>query len=216
MDSLNPPLIALPLPELPAGARFALPRPPGSGDALLIAQLASNARARGRPIAIFCADPHDAQRLIEELPYFDPSLAVRAFPDWETLPYDVLSPHQDLVSERLEALYRLMNRGLDAPLDVLVAPATTALARLCPPAYIAGHTFFFKTGQALDGERLRAQLVMAGYQHVSQVVAPGEFSVRGSLIDLFPMGSALPYRLDLLDDAIESIRAFDPDTQRSL
>jgi transcription-repair coupling factor (superfamily II helicase) len=216
VDSLKHPLIALSLPELPAGNRFALPRPPGSGDALLIAQLASNARMRDRPIAIFCADPHDAQRLLEELPYFDPSLAVRGFPDWETLPYDVLSPHQDLVSERLEALYRLMNRGPDAPLDVLVVPATTALARVCPPAYIAGHTFFFKTGQALDGERLRTQLIMAGYQHVSQVVAPGEFSVRGSLIDLFPMGSALPYRLDLLDDAIESIRAFDPDTQRSL
>ena len=216
MDSPKPPLLALPLPELPAGTRFALPRPPGSGDALLVAQLASNARARGRPIAVLCADPHDAQRLVEELAYFDPTLAVRAFPDWETLPYDVLSPHQDLVSERLEALYRLLNRGPDAPLDVLVAPATTALARVCPPAYIAGHTFFFKSGQALDGERLRSQLVMASYQHVSQVVAPGEFSVRGSLIDLFPMGSALPYRLDLLDESIDSIRAFDPDTQRSL
>ena len=216
MDSPTPPLLSLSLPDLAAGARYALPRPPGSADALLIAQLAAAARGRGQLFVIFCADPHDAHRLIEEIAYFDPAIAARAFPDWETLPYDILSPHQDLISERLEALYRLLNRGSAAALDVLVVPATTALARLCPPSFIAGHTFFFKTGQSLDGERLRAQLVLAGYQHVSQVVAPGEFSVRGSLIDLFPMGSALPYRLDLLDEAVESIRAFDPDTQRSL
>ena len=216
MDSPTPPLLSLSLPDLAAGARYALPRPPGSADALLIAQLAAAARSRGQLFVIFCADPHDAHRLIEEIAYFDPAIAARAFPDWETLPYDVLSPHQDLISERLEALYRLLNRGNTTALDVLVVPATTALARLCPPSFIAGHTFFFKTGQLLDGEQLRAQLVLAGYQHVSQVVAPGEFSVRGSLIDLFPMGSALPYRLDLLDDAVESIRSFDPDTQRSL
>ncbi len=183
---------------------------------MLIARLGASARRRGKLLVVFCADAHDAQRLIDELPYFDPALTVRAFPDWETLPYDILSPHQDLVSERLEALYRLLNRDDQSTLDVLVVPATTALYRLCPPAYIAGHTFFFRQGQQLDGEKLRAQLVMAGYQHVSQVVAPGEFSVRGGLIDLYPMGSTLPYRLDLLDDAIDVIRAFDPDTQRSL
>jgi transcription-repair coupling factor (superfamily II helicase) len=204
------------VPSLSAGERFALPRPPGSGDALLIARLGASARRRGKLLVVFCADAHDAQRLIDELPYFEPALTVRAFPDWETLPYDILSPHQDLVSERLEALYRLLNRDAASTLDVLVVPATTALYRVCPPAYIAGHTFFFRQGQQLDGEKLRAQLVMAGYQHVSQVVAPGEFSVRGGLIDLYPMGSTLPYRLDLLDDAIDVIRAFDPDTQRSL
>ncbi|MDZ7652234.1 MAG: transcription-repair coupling factor [Burkholderiaceae bacterium] len=208
--------MALPLPQLAAGERFALPRPPGSADALLIAQAAATARRRGRLMVVFCADAHDARRLVEEVPYFDASLAVRAFPDWETLPYDILSPHQDLVSERLEALYRLLNRSSDVALDVLVVPATAALYRLCPPGYILGHTFFFKQGQRLDGEKLRAQLVFAGYQHVSQVVAPGEFSVRGGLIDLFPMGATLPFRLDLLDDAIETLRAFDPDTQRSL
>jgi transcription-repair coupling factor (superfamily II helicase) len=216
VDSLASPSIALPLPQLAAGERFALPRPPGSADALLIAQAAAAARRRARLMVVFCADAHDAHRLVEEVPYFDASLAVRAFPDWETLPYDILSPHQDLVSERLEALYRLLNRSSEVALDVLVVPATAALYRLCPPGYILGHTFFFKQGQQLDGEKLRAQLVFAGYQHVSQVVAPGEFSVRGGLIDLFPMGAALPFRLDLLDDAIETIRAFDPDTQRSL
>jgi transcription-repair coupling factor (superfamily II helicase) len=216
VDSLASPSIALPLPQLAAGERFALPRPPGSADALLIAQAAAAARRRGRLMVVFCADAHDAHRLVDEVPYFDASLAVRAFPDWETLPYDILSPHQDLVSERLEALYRLLNRSSTVALDVLVVPVTAALYRLCPPGYILGHTFFFKQGQQLDGERLRAQLVFAGYQHVSQVVAPGEFSVRGGLIDLFPMGAALPFRLDLLDDSIETLRAFDPDTQRSL
>jgi transcription-repair coupling factor (superfamily II helicase) len=216
VDTLASTSLGLPLPHLAAGERFALPRPPGSGDALLIAQSAASARRRNRLMVVFCADAHDAQRLVEELPYFDPALTVRAFPDWETLPYDILSPHQDLVSERLEALYRLLNRSRDVALDVLVVPATAALYRLCPPAYILGHTFFFKQGQSLDGEKLRTQLVFAGYQHVSQVVAPGEFSVRGGLIDLYPMGAALPFRLDLLDDAIDTLRAFDPDTQRSL
>ena len=140
---------------------------------------------------------------------------MRPLPDWETLPYDTLSPHQDLVSERLETLYRLSQPDA-GDIDVLVVPATTALHRLAPPQYVAGHTFFFRQGQKVDGEALRAQLVFAGYQHVSQVVAPGEFAIRGGLIDLFPMGSALPYRLDLLDDQLETIRAFDPDTQRSL
>ncbi|HEU0200283.1 MAG TPA: DEAD/DEAH box helicase, partial [Burkholderiaceae bacterium] len=210
--------LELPLPHLQAGQRFALPLPPGSGDALLLAQLARREKEHGRPVVILCADALDAQRLIEELPYFETSLTARAFPDWETLPYDILSPHQDLVSQRLEALYRLLNRDkeLAEGLDVLVVPATTALYRQAPPSYVAGHTFFFRQGERLAAQTLRQHLALAGYQHVSQVVAPGEFAVRGSLIDLFPMGAQLPYRLDLLDDAIDSIRTFDPDTQRSL
>ena len=208
--------IDLPLPALAAGERFAVPRPPGSADALLIAVRAARGRRQRRLTVVVCADAHDVQRLTEELPYFEPALAVRAFPDWETLPYDLLSPHQDLVSERLEALYRLLNRGADDALDVLVVAASTALYRLCPSSYVLGRTFFFRQGQRLDGDSLRAQLVAAGYQHVSQVVAPGEFSVRGGLIDLFPMGATLPLRLDLLDDTLETLRAFDPDSQRSL
>ncbi len=204
-------------PPAPApGQRFGLPRPPGSGDALLIAQFARRAKARGQLVVAICADALDAQRLVDELPYFDASLAVRPLPDWETLPYDILSPHPDLVSERLETLYRLLRREPTTAIDVLVVAATTALHRLAPPAYIAAHTFSFRQGERLAADALRAQLVLAGYQHVTQVVAPGEFSVRGGLIDLFPMGSPLPFRLDLLDDTLESIRAFDPDTQRSL
>ena len=215
MDTLTPPTVELAPPPPAPGGRFALPRPPGSADALLIAQAARAAHGRSQLTVVITADPHDAQRLVDEIAYFDPALAVRPLPDWETLPFDILSPHQDLVSERLEALYRLSNPDAGG-LDVLVLPATTALYRLCPKSYIAGHTFFFRQGQRLAGQKLREDLVLAGYQHVSQVVAPGEFSVRGGLIDLFPMGSSLPYRLDLFDEAIETIKAFDPDSQRSL
>lgn len=216
--ALPPP--ALTLPPLAAGTRFAVPRPPGSGDALLIARLASRSRRPGGLVVVICADALDAQRLVDEIPYFETRLVVRAFPDWETLPYDILSPHQDLVSERLETLYRLLNFGracaAEAQLDVLVVPATTSLQRLPPASYVAGRTFFFRQAERIDGEAIRSQLVLAGYEHVTQVVAPGEFSVRGGLIDLFPTGSALPFRLDLCDDTIESIRTFDADTQRSL
>ena len=197
-----------------AGDRIALERPPGSADALLLSQVAATAHRDGRLLVVIAADALDAQRLVDEIPYFDPALKVRPLPDWETLPYDTLSPHQDLVSERLETLFRL-SQGARA-IDVLIVPATTALYRLAPPQYIAAHTFFFRQGQALDVEQLRTQLVFAGYQHVTQVVAPGEFAIRGGLIDLYPMGSALPYRLDLLDEQLETLRAFDPDTQRGL
>jgi transcription-repair coupling factor (superfamily II helicase) len=179
-------------------------------------RLAGRARSRSQLVLVACADALDAQRLAEEIVYFDPRLAVRQFPDWETLPYDILSPHQDLVSERLAALHELLARDAPGALDVLVVPATTALGRLAPPSYVGGHTFFFRQGQRLAAEALRSRLIQAGYQHVSQVVAPGEFCVRGGLIDLFPMGAVLPFRLDLNDDVIESIRSFDADSQRSL
>jgi len=208
--------IDLAIPPVAAGARAARARPPGSGDALLLAQLAAGGRGQARLTVVACADALDAQRLVEEITYFDSRLAVRQFPDWETLPYDILSPHQDLVSERLAALHGLLARDAPGALDVLVVPATTALARLAPPGYVGGHTFFFRQGQRLAADALRARLIQAGYQHVSQVVAPGEFCVRGGLIDLFPMGAVLPFRLDLNDDVIETIRSFDADSQRSL
>ena len=116
------------------------------------------------------------------------------------------------MSQRLATLHHV-SRG---ECDVLVVAATTALYRLAPPEYLAAFTFFLKQGTRLDVDALRAQLALAGYRHVTQVVSPGEFSVRGGLIDLFPMGSPLPYRLDLFDDDIESIKTFDVDTQRTL
>ncbi len=206
--------------SLPQRRRFT--RLAGSADALAIARLASGDRlappapgdapvARG-PVTVISAGAQEAQRLAEEITWFAPGLRVCLLPDWETLPYDIFSPHQDLVSERLSTLYRIQQRDF----DVAVVPAQTALYRLCPPAYLAGHTFFLEQGAKLDLDALRRQLAIAGYHHVTQVVAPGEFCVRGGLVDLFPMGSALPYRIDLDDEVMESIRSFDVDNQRTL
>jgi transcription-repair coupling factor (superfamily II helicase) len=204
------------LPKLNPGKRFTLPRPPGSADALLLARLCQREKTLRKQVAIVTADATDAQRLMDEMVFFAPDLRCILFPDWETLPYDTFSPHQDLISERLATLWRLQQRDKDAGADVVVIPATTALYRVAPPSFLAGYTFHFKVKQKLDEAKLKAQLTLAGYSHVTQVVSPGEYAVRGGLIDLFPMGSPVPYRVDLFDDEIDSIRTFDPDSQRSL
>ncbi|MBL8386632.1 MAG: transcription-repair coupling factor [Hydrogenophaga sp.] len=204
------------LPKLKPGQRFHLPRPAGAADSLLLAQLATREKSAGRPVAIVTADATDAQRLMDEMAFFAPELRCALFPDWETLPYDAFSPHQDLISERLATLWRIQQRDKDTGADVVLVPATTALYRLAPPSFLAGYTFQFKVKQKLDEAKLKGQLTLAGYNHVTQVVSPGEYAVRGGLIDLFPMGSQVPYRVDLFDDEIDSIRTFDPDSQRSL
>ena len=212
---------ALPHPALGQSERVA-PIPAGY-DSLLLAQHAlilkkhqaetkSNKSSKLKPLVIITASAFDAQRLVEELPFFAPDLVVSMLPDWETLPYDHFSPHPDLISERLATLYQISQNHC----DVIIVPAGTALLRLPSQAYLAANTFMLKKGQRLDLDALRKQCAEAGYHHVSQVMSPGEFSVRGGLVDLFPMGSALPYRLDLFDDEIETIRTFDIDTQRSL
>ena len=176
-----------------------------------LAQTLSSEKAR-KTLTIITANAFEAQRLLEEMPWFAPSLNIHLLPDWETLPYDHFSPHPDLISERLATLYQITQNSS----DVIIVPAGTALLRLPAQSYLAANTFMLKKGQRLDLEALRKQCADAGYHHVSQVMSPGEFSVRGGLVDLFPMGSALPYRLDLFDDEIETIRTFDVDTQRSL
>ncbi|MDB5955760.1 MAG: mfd [Ramlibacter sp.] len=200
------------LPKLIPGRRMAVPRPAGSADALLLARLAQKELQHGKLTAIVTADANDAQRLQDEIAFFAPQLRLALFPDWETLPYDTFSPHQDLISERLATLWRILQREA----DVVLVPASTALYRLAPPAFLAGYTFHFRVQQKLDEAKLKGQLTLAGYNHVTQVVSPGEYAVRGGLIDLFPMGSPVPYRVDLFDDEVDSIRTFDPDTQRSL
>jgi len=180
----------------------------GSADALWLAR---ESRARG-PLAIVTASAHDAERLREEMAWFDPQLRVHRLPDWEILPYDQFSPHPDLVSERLATLWQLAAGALDAA----IIPVTTALQRLPPRAYLAGRTFELRAKGRLDLEALKAQLALAGYAHVQQVMSPGEFCVRGGLVDLFPTGSAVPYRIDLIGDEIETIRTFDVDSQRSI
>jgi transcription-repair coupling factor (superfamily II helicase) len=195
--------------ELPAaGQRISTVPLHGSSDAPLLAALAG----RARPLLVITENAWQAQRLLEEIPYFAPQLRLYLLPDWETLPWDHFSPHQDLVSERLATLCQIA-RG---EFDIALVPVTTALYRFAPVDYITGNTFWFRQGAQLGADALRLQLTLAGYNHVTQVVAPGEYSFRGGLIDLFPMGSPLPYRIDLFDDVIDSIRSFDVDSQRSI
>ncbi len=208
--------ITLASPHVPSlvkpGQRFVFDGTYGSADALALARYFTTHRPQLPLLVVFCALAADAQRLQHEIAYFAPEARVRLLPDWETLPYDAFSPHQDLVSARLATLHDLSAGRC----DIVLVPATTALYRMAPPSFMAAYTFEFTQGEQLDTAQLKAQLTLAGYEHVSQVMRPGEYCVRGGLIDLFPMGSALPYRLDLFDHQIDSIRAFDPDTQRSL
>ena len=180
----------------------------GSSDALALAQLAE----KKSPLVVIAANALEAQRLMEEIPFFSPKLRVHLLPDWETLPYDHFSPHQDLISERLATLHHIRSNAC----DVVIVPITTALYPLPPVEHLAAYTFFLKRKEKLNVAQLREQLTIAGYNHVQQVLTPGEYCVRGGIIDLFAMGSVLPYRIDLFDDEIDTIATFDVDTQRTL
>ncbi len=176
--------------------------------------LSQGARRHDGPMVVITTDNLMASRLEDELRFYlahDEEVPVLHFPDWETLPYDIFSPHQDITSQRLEALYRLptLKKG------ILIIPAATAMHRLPPQDYIEGHSLMLDVGDTLNIEALRMRLERNGYSCVSQVIEHGEFAVRGSLVDLFPMGSQTPFRIDLFDDEIESIRTFDPETQLS-
>ncbi|HEZ4984064.1 transcription-repair coupling factor [Neisseria meningitidis] len=161
---------------------------------------------------VLTQDAEQALRLQTAWRFFRPHDTAVFLPDWETLPYERFSPHQDLVSERLSALWQIKSGAA----DVLFVPVATAMQKLPPVPFLAGRTFWLKTGQTLDIGRLKTDLVDAGYNHVSHVVAAGEFAVRGGIVDLFPMGSEMPYRIDLFDDEIDSIKTFDTDTQRTI
>ncbi len=166
------------------------------------------------PLLLITSDTQSAIHLEQELRFFQGNnkQPILLFPDWETLPYDVFSPHEDIISQRLETLYRLRSlaRG------VLIVPINTLMQRLAPQSYLDHHSLILDLGQRVDQGALSEHLTKAGYIHVSQVTAHGEFTVRGSIIDLFPMGSPLPFRIDLFDDEIESIRVFDPEKQTSI
>ncbi|HEZ3449835.1 TPA: transcription-repair coupling factor [Neisseria meningitidis] len=161
---------------------------------------------------VLTQDAEQALRLQTAWRFFRPHDTAVFLPDWETLPYERFSPHQDLVSERLSALWQIKSGAA----DVLFVPVATAMQKLPPVPFLAGRTFWLKTGQTLDIGHLKSDLVDAGYNHVSHVVAAGEFAVRGGIVDLFPMGSEMPYRIDLFDDEIDSIKTFDTETQRTI
>ncbi len=137
---------------------------------------------------------------------------VHIFPDWETLPYDVFSPHEDLISDRLRALHQLSH----SQKGVLIVPVSTIMQKLPPVDYVQNNTLMVSVGDTLEIAAFRKQLDESGYRHVSQVMEHGEYSTRGSLIDLFPMGSTLPYRIDLFDDEVETIRSFNPEDQLTI
>ncbi|MGQ4880255.1 transcription-repair coupling factor [Billgrantia sp. LNSP4103-1] len=194
-------------PPRPAGVRETLywQLPPGSAAALALAHLADDA-----PLLVVTPDTASAQRLESDLRFFA-SVPVMPFPDWETLPYDSFSPHQDIVSERLRTLRRLQ----DGEHGIVLVPINTLMQRLPPVDYIAGRVLTLEVGMRLDREGFRESLSRAGYRAVETVYEPGEYALRGALIDLYPMGSEGPLRIDLFDDEIDTLRRFDPDTQRS-
>ncbi len=160
------------------------------------------------------ADSATAYRVQREAQFFagDPRFDIMQLPDWETLPYDAFSPHQDITSERLKTLHRLpqLTHGL------LIVPIKTLMQRLPPTEFLGAHSLVIRRGDRFDVHRHRADLEHAGYRCVETVAERGEFAVRGSLLDVFPMGAATPYRIDLFDDEVESLRTFDPDTQRTI
>ncbi|HLS98414.1 MAG: transcription-repair coupling factor [Porticoccaceae bacterium] len=184
---------------------------PAAAQSLAIVEAALGDR---RLCLVIADSAASATQLEAELRFFaaGSDLQILHLPDWETLPYDVFSPHQDIVSERLHSLYRLPRTRQ----GILVAPITTLLQRLAPPSHVVGNSFVHRVGESLDVEKLRLQLESAGYRAVDTVYEHGEFAVRGSLIDIFPMGSPEPLRIDLMDDEIDSLRTFDPETQVSL
>ncbi|HKJ22601.1 MAG TPA: transcription-repair coupling factor, partial [Gammaproteobacteria bacterium] len=183
----------------------------GSSYGLVIS---AAARRHQGPVILVTPDTAAAERLIHEIRFYTDGddLPVSGFPDWETLPYDVFSPHQDIISQRLRTLYQLpsWHQG------ILVLPITTLLQRLPPRTFLNAYSLILRKGQALDVDNMRRRLEAAGYHCVSQAAEHGEFAVRGSLMDIYPMGSDVPYRIDLFDQEIETIRTFDPDTQRSI
>ena len=199
-------------PLLKSGAHQTLGQLEGSGLALAVAELVAS---HDHPVVLLVADTPSALRLEQEVQFLlrqqKPARPVLLFPDWETLPYDSFSPHQDIISQRLETLYHLprMRQGL------LIIPVATLMLRTPPQSFIDRFSLLVKPGDKLDLHGLRRRLEQAGYNAVEQVLEHGEFAARGSLLDLFPMGSKEPYRIDFFDDEVDTIRAFDPDSQRS-
>lgn len=180
----------------------------GSGLSIAIAE---GVKQHSDLVVIVTPDTPSALRLETELEYLLPDNPVMLFPDWETLPYDHFSPHQDIISARLATLNTLKKEQQ----SVLIVPVSTLMLRTAPPSFIYGSTLNFKLGDKLDTHTLRNNLEQAGYLNVQQVMEHGEYAIRGSIVDLYPMGSPHPFRLDFFDDELDTIRLFDVETQRS-
>lgn len=184
----------------------------GASISLALTTAAANSN---QLLVVATPDVNSMVSLETELKFFTNSstnLPILTFPDWETLPYDIFSPHQDIISQRILTLYQLpkLQRG------ILLVPIATLMQRIAPREHISANSLVISKHDTFNIDQTRRQLEQSGYRHVSQVMEHGEFAVRGSIIDLFPMGSNYPYRIDLFDNEIDSIRTFDPETQRSL
>ncbi|NAX48403.1 transcription-repair coupling factor [Photobacterium halotolerans] len=199
-------LFSLPLPNKAGDKRF-VGNVSGAALAVAIAELA---KSHTGPVLAVVPDTQTALRLQPEISQFSQA-EVNIFPDWETLPYDSFSPHQDIISDRLARLYQLPTQQD----GVLLVPVSTLLQRLTPRSFIHQHALLVSKGDRLSLEKLRLQLEAAGYRHVDQVMEHGEYASRGSLLDLFPMGNNEPFRIDFFDDEVDSIRQFDPESQLS-
>ncbi|KOO16811.1 transcription-repair coupling factor [Vibrio xuii] len=180
----------------------------GASLAIAISELAEN---HGAHTLLAVPDPQTALKLLQEIEQFT-TQEVSLFPDWETLPYDSFSPHQEIISDRISRLYQLPTQTS----GITIVPVGTLLQRQSPRDYLMQHTLMVKVGDLFSLEKLRIQLEKSGYRHVDQVFGPGEYASRGSILDLFPMGSKDPFRIDFFDDEIDTIRTFDPDNQRSI
>jgi len=201
---------------------FSIPKFKSQSDRLLFANLQGSslaltisecAKQQASPLILIVNDTPTAIKLQQELVYFvEDKVEVINFPDWETLPYDHFSPHQDIISTRIETLYKLptLKKG------ILIVPINTLLLRLAPLSYLQQHSLIIKKGENVELQDLRSRLEEAGYYAVETVMEHGEFCARGSLLDIFPMGSNTPFRIDFFDDEIDSIRPFDSESQRSL
>lgn len=165
------------------------------------------------PLLVITRTAHDAERLYHDIRFFNgDKIPVTIFPDWETLPYDHFSPHQDIVSQRLSLLSKLPQTTTQG---VFLASASTLMYRLMPKGYLLAQGFSIRCGEKIDIIQMRDQLIELGYRHTNQVMEHGELSLRGAIIDLFPMGSRHPFRIEFFDNEVDTIRQFDPDNQRS-
>ncbi len=203
-NPIQPPSLS----ELPSKVRWG--QLDGTSAALALANVAKTAL---QPLLIVTRDNLTAQQLSQDIAFFlgDAKVPILHFPNWETLPYDRFSPHDDIISERLKTLSELpsLQKG------IIVVACSSLMQRIAPRDFVVGQTFAFKVGQTLDPNALRQRMTSSGYRAVSQVMEHGEYAYRGSIIDIFPMGAPHPYRIDLFDNEIDSIRCFDPDSQMS-
>jgi transcription-repair coupling factor (superfamily II helicase) len=181
----------------------------GSAASLAVVNAAQQANSL---TVLITNDTASAIQLEQELRFYSNDLEVLHLPDWETLPYDSFSPHEDIISERLTTLHRL--KGLRKGL--LIIPISTLMHRLLPQSYLDAHTLQIKIGDMFDIDTMRVKFEASGYRCVDTVYEHGEFALRGSIMDIYPMGSKLPYRIDLMDDEIDTLRTFDPENHRTL